>query len=104
MDLDNEELEATRRLNGLAKTTADKMFEEIGYRLLPKDPNKKGILLHYIRDCKLSANESEHILFYYDKTFEGFYTYCASRKAFNIHELQAINKKCKELGWLDECN
>ena len=29
---------------------ADKMFEELGYRLLPKDINNKGILLHYIRN------------------------------------------------------
>ncbi len=81
---------------------ADKMFEELGYRLLPRDINNKGILLHYIRDSNLSANESEHIVFYSDKEIKCHYTYCTFNKTLNMQELQAIHKKCEELGWLDE--
>lgn len=80
---------------------ADKMFEELGYRLLPKDINNKGILLHYIRNSNLSANESEHIVFYSDKEIKSYYTYCSFNKTLNMQELQAINLKCKELGWIE---
>lgn len=80
---------------------ADKMFEELGYRLLPKDINNKGILLHYIRNSNLSANESEHIVFYSDKEIKSYYTYCSFNKTLNMQELQAINKKVEELGWIE---
>ena len=57
-ECDNEELIATRRLNGLDDNlykSADEMFEE----------------LNYIEHFKIT-----------------------------MQELQAINKKCKELGWI----
>lgn len=79
---------------------ADKMFEQQRYRLLPKNPNKKGILLHYIRNSDLSANEDEHIIFYYNKIITTYYTYCTFSKSLNMQEIQAINKKCEELGWI----
>lgn len=79
---------------------ADKLFEELGYRLLPKDEKNKGILFHYIRNSDLSANESEHLIFYSNKTFKCYYTYCSFAKDLNEKELQAIYLKCKELGWI----
>lgn len=79
---------------------ADKMFKELGYRLLPKDKNNKGILLHYVRNSNLSANESEHIIIYSNFTVITRYTYCTFEKDLTMQELQAIYMKCKELGWI----
>ena len=95
MELDKEELEATRNRN----KSADEMFEELGYSLLPQDTNNKGRILHYVRTSNLSANESEHIVFYHTKKIDFYYTYCSGRKTLDMQELKAINKKVQELGW-----
>lgn len=82
----------------MSNKTADEMFEELGYKL----ETNEDYLLEYkkqLSDC------SRFIRFdLYDKTFTTFY-YIAphdNQSYFDMQELQAINKKVKELGWLDE--
>lgn len=77
---------------------ADKMFEKLGYEKLLSD--KKGILFFYIRKSNLSANEMERIYFYKNGTIGFDYVYSNFNKDINTKELQAINEKVKELGWL----
>ena len=76
--------------------SADKMFKELGYKLEKKYSN--GI--NYI-------GEDEDVIafikgYQYDNDkvvkIEKFYDY------ITIPELQAINQKCKELGWIQEEN
>jgi hypothetical protein len=81
---------------------ADKMFEELGYR--KKESKKMGFLEYTQKD---TATSDLCISFeFVSKTIM-----CAifekgiidSRAlAINTKELQAINEKCKEIGWLDE--
>lgn len=119
-DLDNEEIEATKKLNLkeqiefikkiansttkeeilqtikeleiVNEKTADEMFEELGYVL--KIDNEEEIIYLCI------GNEDLDIRFFKKyKVIAGtptYYYFC------DIPLLQAINKKCKELGWLDE--
>ena len=70
--------------------TADEMFEELGYKLKYQDTNNI---------CYRNSYES-HIYFRKnDKTID-----LAGRnntnKIIKLEQLQAINKKCEELGWL----
>ena len=74
---------------------ADDMFKELGYSILKDDRNE--IVVHYIKSSNLSANESEHIVFYKTKMVGCYYTYCTFKKELSTKELQAINEKCKEL-------
>lgn len=81
------------------KTTADKMFEELGY--------KKTItgfeIARYRKEFKLKG--ARNIIFSIDKEIcvceENEKGLAVNRDYFNMQELQAINQKCKELGWLD---
>lgn len=83
-DLDNEEYDATKKLQ---EKTADEMFEEIGYI---KDDIGNEIIYQ---------KNNHEICFYLDRhTFD-----CGcgiGREFIAMQELKAINKKCKELGWL----
>lgn len=94
MDLDKEELEATRKMQSSgesAEKTADEMFEELGYTYI--DRLKNGI--EYFNE------EDESIgIFNYENSGKRI-TY-SRFECISIEELQAINKKCFELGWLDE--
>lgn len=67
---------------------ADKMFEELGYGKC-EDLRK----IHYIN------KENERIVFNKDtrKFYKESYEY---EDYITMQELQAINKKCKELGWI----
>lgn len=76
---------------------ADEMFEKLGYTNLKE--YRSGMILHYIKSSDLSANESEHIVFYKNETIGFYYTYCNFKKDLDMQELQAINEKVKELGW-----
>lgn len=87
MDLDDEELKATRKLNGADRKekTADKMFEELGCVLEYEDEisftlanRKKARYITFIKNTRtlmLTSNTT-------------------------MQELQTINKKCEELGWI----
>jgi len=74
---------------------ADKMFKELGYHLQNK-PDDNEILLFYV-----IPKGVEYIIFYKDKTIS---TVCSDRDyivEINMKLLQALNKKCQELGWLE---
>lgn len=72
---------------------ADKMFEELGYTV--SEQLKNGIV--YLKETDDEDMEISFIDYEdYGKTvevdkFDGLIT---------MQELQAINKKCKELGWI----
>ena len=83
---------------------ADKLFEELGYEKIEDkyniDFNKiyqftnGDKIREQIKFCKLDKYiHIENYNFNIGITFGKF---------LNMQELQAINKKCKELGWLDE--
>ena len=66
---------------------ADKLFEELGYKLKFEDKisfifenREKGRYITFMKDNKTLMLPCE----------------------LTMQELQAINKKCEELGWLDE--
>ncbi len=84
-DLDDSELRATRKMYGLDKEkTADMMFEELGYKKFHENST----------DVRYSTSSHEIIAFYGAvKTFD------KNTYPINMQELQAINKKCEELGW-----
>lgn len=79
-DLDNEELEATKKLQEL---TADELFAELGYTFF-----KTAHSISYDNLNGLSI------------IFSLRYKEIAVGPSINVQELQAINKKCQELGWL----
>lgn len=78
---------------------ADKMFENLGYEKKNVNDVITGTILMY--DNKFENGNKKRIAFYKDKTITCSESYINMGK-FNIKELQAINMKCKELGWLDE--
>lgn len=105
-ECDNEELIATRKLKGLddnlfKEKNADKMFEDLGYEKKTehefREPDDDDIteLILYRDEIKCLDIE-----FWNDKTISKSCGYDMSY--ITIQELQAINKKVKELGWLDE--
>lgn len=76
---------------------ADKMFERLGYKKYTSD------------DCIMYMKDLFMITFIIsNKTFiteykQGDYEFPKIRPfEIGVEELQAINEKCKELGWLDD--
>lgn len=94
-DLDKEELEATRKMQSSAESaekSADEMFEELGYE---KVRDNIDCWCNYENNIhKISFEKNVKSIFFEDKDD----TICL----INLNVLQAINKKCYELGWLDE--
>lgn len=89
MDLDKEELEATRKMG----KTADEMFDELGY--------KSGLT----QWGGLRLKKDYDNIFIFNEENKSFYKtgeYDSACDNITMQELQAINKKCYELGWLDE--
>ena len=70
---------------------ADEMFEKLGYK---KESLEDEETEAYIEDVEPSAFRTE-IYFHKDKWLIGIHT------NINMQELQAINLKCKELGWIE---
>lgn len=90
-DLDKEELIATRRLNGLEDNlykSADEMFEELGYKEEVKYREKV-----YEKDDKIITFNLEKKNIICNNFYDGY-------ESINMQELQAINKKVEELGWI----
>ena len=70
---------------------ADKMFENLGYE--KKDTYwKEDEQIHFI---EYSTDEISI-------EFSIFTKHIMITNLINIQELQAINKKCEELGWIEE--
>lgn len=83
-------LEFQHTRNGLmitktAETTADEMFAKIGYE--KKKANKREIIY---RDVEFKE----------DIEFDLNYKMVFCPFGIEMHELQAIIKKCQELGWM----
>lgn len=89
-DSDKEELEATRNMG----KTADEMFEELGYI---KDINDDYEIEYRRSNIYINFNRTNKKI---SKGIE--YDYYYGVKQITMQELQAINKKCYELEWLDE--
>lgn len=78
---------------------ADEMFKELEYEKIEYKNSIDTSIIEYVKHFDLKRDRI--IAFYLDKTISVFEE-TASKDFFNMQELQAINKKCKELGWLDE--
>lgn len=76
-------------MEDIKEKTADKMFEELGY---VKSLTKQ---VAYLKN-----NNTEFILFINDKKGVCIHKEGTEYPAFTMQELQAINKKCKELKWI----
>lgn len=74
---------------------ARKMFERLGYRCY-----KTGASILYIN---YSDDKGDRMIeFYYSNfTFDAVDKNCGPLRV-NVKELEAINKQCKELGWLED--
>lgn len=80
-DLDKEELEATRNMK-----IADEMFDELGY-----------IKQEFLGDSFYNKGNIQ-IVFDFQKNKVIIH----EKNILEPKLIKAINKKCKELGWLDE--
>lgn len=74
--------------------TADEIFEELGYKILFKDKD----IIQYEFEGVYTDNEIKFDL--KGKTILKEYSTGESQE-ITIQELQAINQKCKELGWIE---
>lgn len=117
-DMDDDELKATRRLNGADKySEADEMFEKLGYKKydnhpehdLPPEPNMWSTQdmrrLYYEQKAYLNDGRYavEHIEFDLIRKNVVSYSIIDGKLyvvPLNMQELLAINKKCEELRWL----
>lgn len=85
--------------------SADKMFEELGYA--KEDLTVSHRVIKYTKDSDIIKFYSRNIVFYLDEHTMGACYEDMDRfpKAdITMQELQAINKKCKEMGWIREEN
>ena len=76
--------------------SADEMFEELEYETLR---NKDGERFHLEYARKDKDGNSIVIQFWNDKTISKSDSYGID-DYITMQELQAINEKCKELGWI----
>ena len=75
--------------------TAREMFEKLGYRCI-----KSNNSIWYINDSDEENYRS--VEFYFcDCTFDAIGNY-GDPLMVNVKELEAINKQCEEIGWLEE--
>lgn len=77
---------------------ADKMFEKLGYE-------KENNIDYFLYRKKYIDNNFIEIVFDLENYLlnirtEDVINYQTITSILNIKELQAINKKCKELGWI----
>lgn len=67
---------------------ADEMFEKLGY---------KKLQVIGLQECAYSNGKGKEIIFSKTKRFGLYGVY----QWLSLEELQAINKKCQELGWIE---
>lgn len=77
---------------------ADEMFKKLGYEKKEVHDEITGTFLMY---DKIVNKHKRRISFFKDRTIQCSESYLYVEK-IDMKELQAINKKVKELGWLDE--
>jgi hypothetical protein len=88
MDLDNEELEATRKLN---EKTSDDIFKELGYEIV-----EIGNGTEYYLDDGREEEKGIAILINPETKKPEIWV----DDVISIEELKAIYKKCQEEGWI----
>lgn len=78
------------------ESEADKMFEKLGYKKMSNN--------EYVKHFSLKP--ARHIIFAIDETIsiceENENELAVNCDYFAMQELKAINKKCLELGWIEE--
>lgn len=112
-DLDDNKLKAKRKLNGVDKITADEIFKKLGYIKKEEKFQNDIDTIEYRQIIK--DDLYDEIVKIIELNNPKFYKYpiinlvkilkSANRESnidLSLRELQAINKKVKELGWLDE--
>lgn len=72
---------------------ADRMLEELGYKKI--EMNVIGLIDEYAKE-----NLEERISFWKSKEVAKTFKYINNSSQITMKELQAINMKCKELGWI----
>mgnify|MGYP004646492957 CR=1 FL=1 len=75
--------------------SADEMFKELGYKKLEVH---NGYLYTDKTGFNIKITNMKRIDLYYDEDVEMY----ENLMQLTYRELQAINKKCQELGWLKE--
>lgn len=88
-DLDNEEIEATKKLQ---EKSADELFEELGYTKYIDDNNNIEFYKYGMQFCD---SDILYSIRFYSKDKEIGLNFILS-----MQELKAINKKCKEMKWI----
>lgn len=80
---------------------ADEMFEKIGYKKIAETGygEETPYRIKYKKD-----DDNVYIFYKRYKTYSKTGEYDGMCGNVTMQELQAINKKCEELGWLDEDN
>ncbi len=73
---------------------ADKLFKELGYKLIPQVENRSYFL-------KYKKDDDNIIYFDEDKEIHKDGEYAETCYGITMQELKAINKKCEELKWID---
>ena len=79
----------------MSNKTANKMFEELGYK-------KKKLDFIFSRFWEEWENEDLTKTFSFNYQYEILDITDKNEYGITMQELKAINKKVKELGWLDE--
>ena len=77
----------------MKEKTADEMFEKLGYK-------KKNLGIIFSRFWEEWENENLAKTFSFNTEYETIDITDENEYGITIQELQAINKKCQELGWI----
>lgn len=88
-------------MEDIKEKTADKMFEELGYKKqwVEDEEDMEHYQKEYFdKDFIDITFDKEHSLL--NIRTENVTNYRTITSIINMQELQAINKKCKELGWI----
>lgn len=77
----------------MKEKTADEMFKELGYK-------KKNLDIIFSRFWEEWENENLAKTFSFNTEYETIDITDENRHGITMQELQAINKKCQEKGWI----
>ena len=92
---EEEILQKLKELEEDKKMSADEMFKELGYK-------KKNLDIIFSRFWEEWENEDLAKTFSFNTEYETIDITDENKYGITMQELQAINKKCQELGWLKE--
>lgn len=79
----------------MSNKSADEMFEDLGYK-------KKKLDFIFSRFWEEWVNKELQKTFSFNTEYKIVDITDENEHGLTMQELQAINKKCKELGWLNE--